>query len=128
MPYLSGGYEALGVTIGDLDGDGKPDLVVANACATISNCNNSNSTGGLGVLLGNGDGTFQTAVIYGSGGNIASAVAVGDLNGDGKSDVIATNECGNAPNCTGARLRLPRQADTSPGTRKDSPVTDLGLF
>jgi hypothetical protein len=55
----------------------------------------------LGVLLGNGDGTFQTAVTYASGGNIASSVAVGDVNGDGKSDLIATNECGNTPNCSG---------------------------
>jgi hypothetical protein len=46
---------------------------------------------GVSVLLGNGDGTFQMAVAYGSGGNIASSVAVGDVNGDRKPDLLLTN-------------------------------------
>jgi FG-GAP-like repeat len=44
------------VAIGDLHGDGKPDLAVANA-----NGNN------VSVLLDNGDGTFQAHVDYGAG-------------------------------------------------------------
>jgi hypothetical protein len=101
VPYFSGGYEALGVAVGDVNGDGKADIAVANSCISFSNCNNINSTGGLSVLLGNGNGTFQTAVTYGSGGNIASSVAVGDVNGDGKPDLLGANECGNTPNCSG---------------------------
>lgn len=56
----------------DFDRDNKPDLVVA----TYSS---------LSVLLGNGDGTFQTHVDYsGSGPSVVAA----DLNDDGKMDVI----------------------------------------
>ena len=44
------------------------------------------------MLLGNGDGTFQPAVSYGSGGLDAASVAVADLNGDGKPDLLVANE------------------------------------
>jgi hypothetical protein len=65
VAYGSGGYQALSVAVEDLNGDGKPDLLVANECASISGC--SSATGTAGVLIGNGDGTFQTAVAYASG-------------------------------------------------------------
>ena len=55
--YGSGGEDALSVAMADLNGDGKPDLVVANDCAT----GNSNCNGSVGVLRGNSDGTFQAA-------------------------------------------------------------------
>ena len=66
VDYHSGGYNtyALAVAVADVNGDGKPDLVVTNQCASNSNCTN----GTVGVLLNNGDGTLQTAVTYGSGG------------------------------------------------------------
>ena len=51
------------------------------------------SNGTVGVLLGNGDGTFQTAVTYGSGGYWANSVAVADVNGDGKPDLLVANFC-----------------------------------
>ena len=62
--YGSGGYGADSVAVADVNGDGKPDIVVANACVD-SSCA---TTALVGVLLGNGDGTFQTAVTYGTGG------------------------------------------------------------
>lgn len=73
--YGSGG-DATAVAVGDVNGDGKPDLVVANAAGTV------------GVLLGNGDGTFQTAVTYSTGTGGASSVAIADVNGDGKPDLV----------------------------------------
>jgi hypothetical protein len=77
-----------------VNGDGKPDLVLANECAA-SDC----SSASVSVLLGNGDGTFQAAVNYNSGGYFATSVVVGDVNGDGKPDLLVDNECATGSNC-----------------------------
>src|SRR5262249_53530152 len=71
-----------GLAVGDVSGDGKPDLVVAN---TYSNT--------VSVLLGNGNGTFQTKVDYGTELNPV-AVALGDL-GNGKMDLVVANNVAN---------------------------------
>jgi hypothetical protein len=76
------------LAVGDVNGDGKPDIVVANDCLSVT-C----SSGAVSVLLGNGDGTFQEAVTYGSGGVAASSAALGDINGDGKIDIVVANVC-----------------------------------
>ncbi len=73
------GFGPRWVAIGDVSGDGKSDLVVANV---VDNT--------VSVLLGNGDGTFLTKVDYGAGIRPLS-VAIGDVSGDGKSDLVATN-------------------------------------
>jgi hypothetical protein len=64
-----------------MNGDGKPDLLLVNSDNTV------------GVLLGNGDGTFQTAVSYSSAGTMAFSLAVADVNRDGKPDIVVANEC-----------------------------------
>src|SRR6266487_1345754 len=67
------------VAIGDLNGDGKPDLAVANSgSSTVS------------VLLGHGDGTFAAKADYGTSSG-PNSVAIGDLNGDGKPDLVTAN-------------------------------------
>jgi Bacterial Ig-like domain (group 3)/FG-GAP-like repeat len=97
--YNSGGTVADSVVVADVNGDGKPDLLVANFS---TNCS---QPGTVGVLLGNGDGTFQTAVAYGSGGYCARSMAVADVNGDGKLDFVVANECTSAPGtCLSASL------------------------
>jgi hypothetical protein len=88
--YTSAGWANVSLALADVNGDGKPDLLVANECPT-SDCTNTN--GSVGVLLGNGDGTFQTAATYASGGFEAVSVAVSDLNGDGKLDLLVANSC-----------------------------------
>ncbi len=95
VTYASGGASARFVVVADVNGDGKPDLVVANDCAT-SDCNKGN----VGVLLGNGDGTFRAAVAYDSGGYATLAVAAADLNGDGKPDLVTASECPSTNNCS----------------------------
>jgi len=73
------------VAVGDVNGDGKLDLVVTNG--------DSNT---LTVLLGNGDGTFTAAsgspVPVGSGPH---SVALGDIDGDGKLDLVVANSLSN---------------------------------
>ena len=47
-------------------------------------------------MLGNGDGTYQPAVVYNSGGYFTQTVAAGDFNGDGKLDLALANQCNDA--------------------------------
>src|SRR5262249_97265 len=67
------------VAFGYFNGDGIPDLAVANVFSNT-----------VSVLLGNGDGTFQRARNFGVGVGPAS-VAVGDFNGDGRPDLAVAN-------------------------------------
>jgi Bacterial Ig-like domain (group 3)/FG-GAP-like repeat len=76
--------EPWSIAVADVNGDGKPDLLVADY---------NNSSGELGVLLGNGDGTFQNVVIYDAGPFDSLSVAVADLNGDGKPDAVVADWC-----------------------------------
>src|SRR5271168_5263239 len=80
--YSSGGIIPDSIAIGDLNGDGIPDLVVGND-------EGDNFIGGVAsVLLGNGDGTFQAPVTYSYGATGYTVVAVGDVNGDGILDLV----------------------------------------
>jgi hypothetical protein len=72
------------VAVGDLNGDGTPDLVAANQ---------RNQT--ISVLLGNGDGTFRYGDVYRTPPSPA-AVVLADVNGDGRLDIVAANPYGNA--------------------------------
>lgn len=74
-------YTTYSVAVGDLDGDGTPDLAVASGAI---------STGKVTVLLGNGDGTVGTRYAYGVG-NTPRSVVIGDLDGDGTLDLVVAN-------------------------------------
>jgi hypothetical protein len=65
--------------VDDFNGDGKLDIATANNDATSS----------VSVLLGNGNGTFQAPIQLASGGLNPTAIAAGDFNGDGRTDLVA---------------------------------------
>src|SRR5207253_11327657 len=69
----------------DFDGDGVLDLAVPGGAAPGA------SSQTVAVLLGQGDGTFQAPLNFGTGINPAS-MAVDDFNGDGKPDLAVANE------------------------------------
>ena len=65
--------------LGDLTGDGRLDIITANA-----------GTNNISVLLNKGDGTFGSPTTFNTATHPTS-IAVGDLNGDGKQDIVTAN-------------------------------------
>ncbi len=77
----SSGSDPSGLGIGDFNGDGKLDLAVSYS---DFNLNTGTSSWEVGILLGNGDGTFQPQVSFPT---LDSGILVGDFNGDGRLDI-----------------------------------------
>jgi len=88
--FDAGGYDTGALAVADIDGDGKADIIVTNCSLTTGICG-AGTPGFVGVLLGNGNGTFQPAINYSSGGGWVFSLIVADLNGDRKPDVVACN-------------------------------------
>ncbi len=106
------------ITIGDFNGDGKTDMAVPNStgpltvflgkgngtfqsaltypfqtgpllAADFNHDGKTDLTDGVSILIGNGDGSFQTPVVYNTTAYVGGA-AVGDFNRDGEADVAFT--------------------------------------
>ncbi|HUB77560.1 MAG TPA: FG-GAP-like repeat-containing protein [Bryobacteraceae bacterium] len=73
------------LALADLNGDGKLDVAVA-AFGTLPGFFFADA-GGVNVLLGKGDGTFQTPLLLTVNGLQPQSIAAGDLNGDGIPDL-----------------------------------------
>ncbi len=85
LPYapLSSGAGTDSVAVGDLTGDGIPDIVTGNRIDdTVS------------VFLGNGDGTFQPPKTYGVGPRVWH-ITLADVTDDGRLDILTVDKGSN---------------------------------
>jgi len=99
------GHDPQAILAGDVNGDGRPDLVVSNVVTSADNT----GTNGVSILLqkpGN-PGTFGPSANYATGQS--PAVALGDIDGDGLPDLIV----GTTRDPAGVSVF--KQSRTSPG-------------
>ena len=101
------------VTTGDFRGDGKNDI--AAAIETTGSETSPTPGGAVAVLLGNGNGTFQTPVTYAVGAN-PLGIAAGDFADNGKLDIVTANSLSNNASVLlgGWRRHLPVRATRRP--------------
>jgi hypothetical protein len=106
----------------DVNGDGKLDLVLGLYSA------------GVGIMMGNGDGTFQSSVNYPSGPNSGCPcihvvqLAAADLNGDGKLDLLADLDSSATTSPLWMLLGNGDGTFQSPITYSLHPFSDIGDF
>jgi hypothetical protein len=77
LPTFYGGYKPTTFAVGDLNGDGVPDLAISNY-----------GDPSIAIFVGTGNGTFLAGPVF--PGVWAMSLAIADLDGDGAPDLIGT--------------------------------------
>ncbi|SHI33515.1 Por secretion system C-terminal sorting domain-containing protein [Hymenobacter daecheongensis DSM 21074] len=106
---LTTGMYPLGVALGDIDGDGDLDLVVAN-----------NQSASVSVFSNDGTALFTSlATASVAVGQYPYAVALGDVDNDGDLDLLASNT---SSNTVSIRLNNGSSVFTAPALNAECPV------
>ncbi|PRQ07665.1 FG-GAP repeat domain-containing protein [Enhygromyxa salina] len=84
---LDAGVDPCSLSIADFDADGRPDLAVPNSNFWL----NPGGTHVANVLRGYGNGKFAPTEPYDAGAELPVGLAVGDFDGDGRTDMATAN-------------------------------------
>jgi hypothetical protein len=115
------------VGVSDLNGDGRIDIVIAQSAYPYVGFPVS-----IGLLAGNGDGTFQPPAYFGMAQE-SDGYAIGDFNGDGRADIAVATDSAGVVTLLGTQATLAVKSGTPqtaiPGVAFAAPlqviVTDL---
>jgi hypothetical protein len=90
-------YYTTAFALGDMNKDGKLDLVLQGAVSPPSCVDNNNCVDGLAVLTGNGDGTFSPSYQVATTFYTYPIILLADIDHDGYLDIVGFNGGGEEP-------------------------------
>lgn len=99
-PVMTTTVASTSLAVADLDHDGKPDAVIVTYSGLITNKERIHAT--VGLLRGNGDGTFQSPLNYDTGGFYPIQIAISDVDRNGWDDILVVNYLGTMNHIAGS--------------------------